>query len=295
MVAGLSVASTSVLAALARRKAVFREPRTSGELERTLREYAAAASGPGNWPGGTASAPGTPSSSSAAAMAAAAAAAASRAAAPASAAPPTTTTTGAILFSVIGGKMSEGINFSDDLARCVVVVGLPFPNPSDPELRERMAYLDRTLGGPPAGAQAAAQPPTVAAAQAARGAGRQSPGDEYYENLCMKAVNQSIGEGGRGSARGLGQRGALRILEREGARLTNTPHPPSHPLGRSIRHARDYACILLLDARYVNSPRIRSKLPAWIGDKLVVQTAWSGVVASTADFFRRRRAAVAQG
>lgn len=106
---------------------------------------------------------------------------------------------GAMLFSVVGGKLSEGLNFSDDLGRCVAVVGMPYPNKTSPELMQKMKYLDEHL---------------------TRGSG-----NEYYENLCMKAVNQCI--------------------------------------GRAVRHISDYAAILLLDERY-GQERIRSKLPEWI-------------------------------
>lgn len=35
----------------------------------------------------------------------------------------------ALLLCVVGGKLSEGINFGDDLARACVMIGLPYPNP----------------------------------------------------------------------------------------------------------------------------------------------------------------------
>ncbi len=74
----------------------------------------------------------------------------------------------------------------------------------------------------PAAAATAARAKAKAEAKAASRA--------FYENACMRAVNQSI--------------------------------------GRAIRHRGDYACILLVDRRY-GAPRIRGQLPAWIQRGLV--------------------------
>ncbi|KAJ2387679.1 ATP-dependent DNA helicase chl1, partial [Coemansia sp. RSA 2603] len=78
---------------------------------------------------------------------------------------------GAVLLSVVGGRLSEGINFSDALGRAVVMVGLPFPNLGDAELRARLDYCDASEGGEQMGPRARAM----------------------YDALCMRAVNQSIG------------------------------------------------------------------------------------------------------
>jgi len=80
---------------------------------------------------------------------------------------------GAILLSVLGGKLSEGINFSDDLGRCVVVVGLPFPNTETPEWKAKLQYIDEKVTG--------------------RGEPKGKASREHVENLCMRSVNQAIG------------------------------------------------------------------------------------------------------
>ncbi|KAL3673599.1 hypothetical protein V7S43_001300 [Phytophthora oleae] len=129
---------------------------------------------------------------------------------------------GAMLLSVVGGKMSEGINFSDELARCVVMVGMPYPNARDAELVEKMAFLDkRNLGS----------------------------GRQFYESLCMKAVNQSI--------------------------------------GRSIRHQKDYSTILLVDHRY-SSPAVRSRLPEWIQKRVQAPASFGQVYSQLVQFFRAK-------
>uniref|UniRef100_A0A146L2S9 DNA 5'-3' helicase n=1 Tax=Lygus hesperus TaxID=30085 RepID=A0A146L2S9_LYGHE len=161
------------------RKKVFREPKTSSQVDSVLKEYADCAQKKGG---------------------------------------------GAIMFSVVGGKLSEGLNFSDDLGRCVVVVGMPYPNIMSPELKEKMSFLNKTVGP--------------------------QAGREYYENCCMKAVNQCI--------------------------------------GRAVRHQNDYSTVLLLDHRY-KSPNHIQLLPKWIASSLQIQDKFGPVLGLLGKFFRQRK------
>jgi Helicase C-terminal domain len=127
----------------------------------------------------------------------------------------------------LGGRLSEGINFSNELCRCVAVVGLPYPNIKSPELRAKMEYQKSKFK-------------SVwwkiylyfhfnfGLFKVSEG---KDPASEYYNNLCMKAVNQCI--------------------------------------GRAIRHQNDYAAMLLLDQRY-QAQHVRSALPSWIERNLTI-------------------------
>ncbi|XP_064417126.1 ATP-dependent DNA helicase DDX11 isoform X2 [Latimeria chalumnae] len=171
---------TGVLSRLAAKKKIFQEPKRANQVEQVLKEYSKCMQH-NSQSGGPIS--------------------------------------GALLFSVVGGKMSEGINFSDDLGRCVVMVGMPYPNIKSPELQEKMAYLDKAM-------------PSLDG---------KGPGKALIENLCMKAVNQSI--------------------------------------GRAIRHQNDYAVVVLLDHRY-SRPVVQSKLPSWISGSTKVHPSFGPAFAA---------------
>lgn len=97
---------------------------------------------------------------------------------------------GAILFAVINGKLSEGINFANNYCRCVMVVGMPYPDKNDIVLSQRMKFFDELK----------------------KTGNSVCDGQQFYTNLCMRAVNQSI--------------------------------------GRSFRNINDYAAVVLFDERY---------------------------------------------
>lgn len=160
-----------------------------------------------------------------------------------------------MLLAVIGAKLSEGLNFTDDLARGVVIIGLPFANLGSPELRERLKYvknLELQRGISP------------------KERGQKDAAAELYENMCMNAVNQSIGE----------YRFLFSILS-----LTRLSDKFK---GRAIRHRGDWASLLLVDRRY-STPSIRNKLPKWIGNKVVITEGFGQTVKEMGTFFRSKR------
>lgn len=106
----------------------------------------------------------------------------------------------------------------------VVVVGLPYPDKNSPELKEKIAFLEQRGGN-----------------------GGRTRGNEYYENICMKAVNQSV--------------------------------------GRAIRHSKDYAAIILADERYSRA-NIRAKLPTWIQSSLNQEASIGKTIGMLRQFFR---------
>ncbi|CAD6930922.1 unnamed protein product [Tilletia controversa] len=74
--------------------------------------------------------------------------------------------------------------------------------------------------------------------------------NELYLNMCMKAVNQSI--------------------------------------GRAIRHKNDYATLILLDRRYAH-PDIRNRLPGWIRNEVKTVKQFGPAMAGLGAFFRGKK------
>jgi len=155
--------------------------------------------------------------------------------------------TGALLLSVVGGKMSEGINFSDALGRCVVIIGLPFPNINSAEWKAKISYIESATIKRLSLETSSSLTPQEITAKAKEQA------REFYENACMRAVNQSV--------------------------------------GRAIRHSGDYASVIMIDQRF-SKDSIRGKLPGWIRDGLVegaAEKSFANLMGRLGAFYRAKK------
>ncbi|XP_015884086.1 uncharacterized protein LOC107419791 [Ziziphus jujuba] len=77
---------------------------------------------------------------------------------------------GAAFLAVCRGKVSEGIDFSDDNARVVIIVGIPFPNTNDIQVALKKKYNDTY-----------------------KSSKNLLSGSEWYCNQAFRALNQAAG------------------------------------------------------------------------------------------------------
>ncbi len=127
------------------------------------------------------------------------------------------------------------------------MVGLPYPPRADPELREKMRRLDATTPSGPRNPPHAGERASTGAG-AGSSAGGSSAGERYYSSLCMRAVNQSI--------------------------------------GRALRHANDYAAILLVDERYATA-QVAGALPEWLSRGMMRGVRYGQAHAGMVQFFKK--------
>ena len=81
---------------------------------------------------------------------------------------------GAILMGVCRGRISEGLDFSDKAARCVIVVGIPYPQVTDPKIILKRDYLDNLKS-------------------LEKDSLESLSGSKWYNQQATRAVNQAIG------------------------------------------------------------------------------------------------------
>jgi regulator of telomere elongation helicase 1 len=95
--------------------------------------------------------------------------------------------TGCALFGVCRGKISEGIDFANDMCRAVIITGLPFAPSFDPKVKMKREFLDGNR----------AFQSVKASGDGGFGsndrAGSTLSGHEWYTQQAHRAVNQAIG------------------------------------------------------------------------------------------------------
>ncbi|XP_057365993.1 Fanconi anemia group J protein-like [Daphnia carinata] len=116
---------------------------------------------------------------------------------------------GAVMLAVCRGKVSEGLDFTDNNARAVVCVGIPFPNFKDTQVELKRQYNDKL----------SATTPLLS-------------GSEWYEIQAFRALNQALGRCIRHRA----DWGAILLVDDRFAKTPRYVNQLSKWVRSSIRH-----------------------------------------------------------
>eukprot|EP00210_Caulerpa_lentillifera_P000026 g25.t1 len=131
---------------------------------------------------------------------------------------------GCVLFAVCRGKVSEGIDFSDDAARGVIIAGIPYAPPTDPKVRLKREFLNGDRSG--------------------------LTGGKWYSQSATRAVNQALGR----VIRHREDYGVILLCDRRfGDKGTQTQL--SKWIRNSINHYNSFGCVIRDLKNFFQSPK----------------------------------------
>ena len=145
-----------------------------------------------------------------------------------------------VLMAVCRGKVSEGIDFADEYARTVCVVGIPFPSVMDLQVKLKRTHQDELCKSVPSGGNL--------------------PGDKWYCQEAFRAINQAVGR----CIRHIKDFGAIILLDPRFSLSENQAQMSKWLRGKIVNH--EQLGDVLVDLRsftHANRVMFSEHLAAW--------------------------------
>ncbi|EYB83924.1 hypothetical protein Y032_0327g2616 [Ancylostoma ceylanicum] len=203
---------------------------------------------------------------------------------------------GALMFAVFRGKVSEGIDFTDDLARLVISVGIPFPNAMDemPLFSDLTAVASTILPNPSHTLNLCVKPLESQWASMATTLPRPRKNmrrDRPAHDGIVAAVANLVKEKKMYNDEFCKTKA---ILTGDQWYITQAYRALNQALGRCLRHRNDWGALVLVDERLVEQATTSgskvvssARVSTWIRDQLVVYRQFQNFESSLSDFVRR--------
>eukprot|EP01105_Mastigella_eilhardi_P006669 TRINITY_DN1820_c0_g1_i2.p1 TRINITY_DN1820_c0_g1~~TRINITY_DN1820_c0_g1_i2.p1 ORF type:complete len:610 (-),score=178.14 TRINITY_DN1820_c0_g1_i2:26-1855(-) len=186
---------------------------------------------------------------------------------------------GGAFLGVCRGKLSEGLDFADDMARTVVVIGIPYPAVQDPRVATKRQYNDQQCAQARlcAQQQQQTQQPQLSSSPSPPTSQQQQllqQQQQTQQQLSSSPASQQPHEPQQ--QRTISDGSTWYTLQ--GLRAVN------QAVGRIIRHRGDYGAVVLLDARYAR-PSTVAQLSRWLRGFLHVDVGITEPASRLARFF----------